>query len=156
MGTSMLTPNSVWYNHNAVLINADATSLANVGCSVRLAKNPAAFNRDRVAGDMDEATFDGYGVLNPDALPELVYEATRKQFLSRLVPPAGGWAFICNGVGGLPQTIYGYFVLNSMGALIGCEALPSPVLLTTPGQFITIPDVLVPYSKDSYEEDPIS
>lgn len=60
--------------------------------------------------------------------------------LITMIEPAGGWRWTVTGVTNLPQTVYGYALIDTAAGtdLLGVAKLPTPIPLTAVGQEINI------------------
>jgi len=93
---------------------------------------------DLVFADLSLANFDGSTGLTQDDEPVIYTDPGTGDIIVNLVEPAGGWEWVTSGVTNLPQTIYGYALLNAAGnaVLAVTEPLASPITLNAAGQGI--------------------
>lgn len=127
------------------LLAADTGTLAPATLANKVALVMAAFTPEEnmVPADLVLATFDGSTALNAGTgtQPCGVDPATGQQIVT-IKEPAGGWRWETSGVTHLPQTIYGYALLNNdSSALLGIAVLPAPLTLQEIGQEIQIGNV---------------
>lgn len=129
----------------AFLLAADTTTLAQAADNnvIALIMEPFTPNETLTVGSLVLATFDG-------ATPILVglgaqpsaYDPNTDDVVISLKPPVGGFRFETTGVTNLPQTIYGFALLNeALDAVLAAELLPAPVTLTGINQGIDLNDV---------------
>jgi hypothetical protein len=96
-----------------------------------------------VLTDFTLATFDGSTPIDVTVgtQPEGLDPATKDAIID-ISPPAGGFRWETTGVTNLPQTIYGYALLDNADAvLLGCGLLDSPITLNAVNERIDIGDV---------------
>jgi len=136
-----MTPSQLLLTSAATLLAGDTAGLnAALDVEIHLAKNAFTESPSRVLGDFTEADFDGYAALAKDpAAPTVVTDPATGDQIITLPDPAGGWAFATTGVTNLPQTIYGYYLTDSTGAVLyGCKRFADAVVLTGNGQGFSI------------------
>jgi hypothetical protein len=122
------------------LLATDATTLAPVANQIYIALCKAPFipaENLNFAG-ITLADFDGSTPIGVTvgAQPEALVPGT---FDSRidLSPPVGGFRFVTTGITNLPQTIYGFVLLDhAKTTLLASELLAQPVLLTVSGEVV--------------------
>jgi hypothetical protein len=124
------------------LLAADATTLAPPALNNKIALVKAAFavSEDLNAAALTLADFDGSTELSAGLGTQQVGNdpATGEQIIT-IKEPVGGWRFETTGVTNLPQTIYGFALLDStLATLIGAALLPAPIALTEIGQEINL------------------
>lgn len=98
-----------------------------------------------VVGDLTLADFDGATPIAgaTGAQQAGVDPATGEQLVT-IKPPAGGYRWETTGVTNLPQTVYGYALLDNAGTgLLATALLPTPVTLDAVGQEINIGEVTI-------------
>jgi hypothetical protein len=124
------------------LLAADAATLAPAVLEnvIILVMNDIAPSEETVVGDLDEATFDGYAALDcalgtqPEGL-----DPANNDSLVDILPAAGMFRWETSGVTNLPQTIYGFALLDSTKAtLLACERFEDPVTLTAVNQRVEV------------------
>jgi len=128
----------------ATLLAADTTTLAQVGLvNLHLAKEPFTEGPDLLLGDLTEADFDGYAPLAVDSATAQVFtDPTSGDTVIQLDEPAGGWSWETTGTTDLPQTIYGFALTDTAGAVVhGSQLLDTPVVLDGTGQGFNIPNI---------------
>jgi hypothetical protein len=129
------------------LLATDTGSLAAVAAmKVRLAQNAFVPAPSRVLADFTIATFGGYADL-------LAGIGNAQQFndpatggrVAQLLEPAGGWHWQATGAA-LPQTIYGYYVVDNAGVqVLGCALFTTPVVLTANGDAIDVANIRITF-----------
>jgi len=124
------------------LLAADDTTLAPAANANKMALIAAAFTPDEglEEGDLTYASFDGStpitGVVGTQQAG--VDPATLDQIVT-IKEPAGGWRWESTGVTNLPQTIYGFALLdNALAVLLAVASLDEPVTITAAGQEINL------------------
>lgn len=127
------------------LLAADATLLAPAADAiyVGLVMNDIAPSEATVFADIVLATFDGHAELavGVGTQPEGFDPATDDSIID-LKSPAGGFRWETTGVTNLPQTIYGYVLLDHAKTLVlAAESLPTPIVLTAADQRIDLGEV---------------
>jgi hypothetical protein len=140
----------------ATAVRNDAAELGSTAVAVCLADQPFTPAVGTQLADLNEASFDGYAQINPQAIPQRLWDTARNQWVLRLVPPGGGWFFRTGSAFAGTATIYGYYLLNAAGALIGAELLLAPILLDGVSQYVSLADIVVPCSKSAFQFDPPS
>lgn len=119
------------------LLAADTTTLAPVAAN-KMALVKATFipSEELAFADLTLADFDGSTPLATaaGAPPEGLDPATTDSIID-LKAPAGGFRWETTGVTNLPQTIYGYALVNDAVDTVLCAALfPNPIELTAVNQ----------------------
>jgi len=124
----------------AQLLAADTATLApatdaNLVCLVMATFTPS---EQTVAADLTLATFDGSDPIAVElATQEEGLDPLTADAIITLGPPAGGFRWESTGTTDLPQTIYGFALMNeAMTVLLGCQTLPEPVTITAINQVI--------------------
>lgn len=129
----------------AILLAADTATLAQAANENIIALVKAAFNpsEDTIAADLTLADFDGSTPLDcalgtqPSGL-----DPNTNDVIISLEPAAGTFRFETTGVTNLPQTIYGFALLNAAGTTLwACEAFDDPITLTAVNQVIELEEV---------------
>jgi hypothetical protein len=126
------------------LLAADPTTLAPAVNAIHMALVMTQFvpAESTVITDFTLATFDGSTPLDVTVgtQPEGLDPATNDAIID-LSAPIGGFRWETTGVTNLPQTIYGFALIDHANALLlACELLPSPVTLTAVNQRIDVGD----------------
>lgn len=134
-------------NAAMALLAADTNTLAPAADAIYIAlvKNQIAPSEGIVLADCDLADFDGSNPLavGLNAQPE-GYDPTTDDSIIDLKPPAGGFRWITTGVTNLPQTIYGFVLLNhAQDTVLASELLAVAQPLSLLGQRIDLGDVLL-------------
>lgn len=129
------------------LLAADAGSFAPAVSANKIALVMAAFtpNEDLTLGDLTLADFAGSTPLAGSTGAQLasVDPATDEQLIT-IKEPLGGWRWVTTALTNLPQTIYGYALVDStIAAMYGVQALDVPITLTAVGQSIDLGAVVL-------------
>lgn len=128
----------------AALLAADSVSFSSSpdGLHVRLFKSPIT-----PTGSMDTATFashfadfdGGNALAAEDGDANVAVDGGNGNNSVELVPPLGGFRWSVSGSDNLPQTIYGYVVMNTGETVVlFADLLPAPITLTGVGQVIEL------------------
>jgi len=124
-----------------ILLAADTTTLAPVAANkVALVMAPFVPSENLVLADLTLADFTGSTPIAGVAGAQLVGTdpATLQEVITNKAP-AGGWRWITTALTHLPETIYGYALIDNAGAtLIATATLPQPVTLSEIGDFIDL------------------
>lgn len=141
----MATPTNVLLDRMAALLAADTTTLAPAALNVHvhLAIAPFSPAATLTVASFTEATFTGYTALNAGTGGQQVFvdPATGNRVI-QLLEPAGGWHWATTGAGGLPMTVYGFYVTDNANAVLyGSALLATPVVLAASGQGVDVPQV---------------
>jgi len=148
-----MNPTQVILSAAATLLAADTVLLDNAAdVEVILIKEPFTPGPDLVIGDLVEADFDGYTPLaKAGTSPVVTTDPATGDKIIRLPDPAGGWNWATTGVTNLPQTIYGFAVMNEAETVILCsETFDTPIVLTAVNQVVDIPRAELVLPKDSF------
>lgn len=124
----------------AKLLAADTTTLAQAADAnvMVLLKADFAPGENLPFGSLLAADFDGSTPLacGLAAQPEALDPTTGDSRIT-LKSPVGGWRWQTTGITNLPQTIYGYALMNkNKDAYFGAEKLPVPVTLAAADQVV--------------------
>lgn len=124
------------------LLAGDTTTLAQASDAnvIALVQSNTTYSPTLVAADLELADFDGSTEIAGATGAQLsgTDPATGDQIVT-IKEPAGGWRWETTGVTNLPQTIYGFALLNeAKTTLYGYERLATPVTLTAADQVIDI------------------
>lgn len=84
--------------------------------------------------DVNDATYDGYAA-QPTGGWSSAYLNASQQAQADAPSPL---VFQPTGMGGLPQTIYGWYLDNGSGTIIAAELLASPVTFSSPSDSLTL------------------
>lgn len=125
----------------ANLVAADATTLDNAAnVKIRLSKAAFTPSPDLTPAGITTADFDGYADMEKDAgAPNVYLDPGTGDYLIEIPPPAGGWTFETTGATNLPQTIFGWVLLDNAGTTVYDSQLISPQpVLTASGQGFTL------------------
>lgn len=139
-----MTPTDTTTARVATLIATDTTTLdAALNVKIRLSKAAFTPGPSTTPASITVADFDGYADLEKDAAAPNVYtDPATGDTVVELPAPAGGWSFETTGTTNLPQTIFGFLLLDNAGAVCYGSQLISPQpVLTASGQGFTIPVV---------------
>lgn len=124
------------------LLAADAGSFAPAVSAnkVALIMAPFSLNEDLTAGALTLATFTGATPIAGSTGAQLtgLDPATFEQLIT-IKEPVGGWRWVTTNTVNLPQTIYGFALLDStLATLLGVGMLTVPITLTDTGQVIDL------------------
>lgn len=143
------TPTPAVFQRAFILLGSDTVTFQksdpneNLIILIQVDFNPLA---NPLIGSLTEATFDGYAAraILADGVPQSNDPATGDSLLD-LPPNATSYLWETSGVTNLPQTIFGYAVVNSTKAtLYGSGLMPNgPVILTAVNQSVQIPRVFM-------------
>lgn len=124
------------------LLAADATTLAPALSANKVVLIKTAFtpSENLVPGNYTEADFDGYAAkAGVTGTQESAIDPLTNQQVLTMTEPAAGWRFQSTGITNLPQTIYGFALVDSTKAtVLGSQLLPTPVPITNSGQEINL------------------
>jgi hypothetical protein len=136
-----MIPSQAVFAAGLILLGSDTVTMDPlVANKIMLSKAPFTPNPGTVVGDVVEADFDGYAAIAvaSGSMPVAADPATGDELLSIKVP-AGGFRWQTTGTTHLPETIYGFLLVDTTKATVLASALlPAPVTLTASGQEITI------------------
>jgi len=123
------------------LLAADAATLAPAALAnkIHLVVNAFVPAEDLVIGDLTFAGFTGSTALacGVGAQPTGFDPDTSEQLIT-LLSPVGGWRWEVTG-GALPETVYGYALVDNVGTgLLATALLPNPISLTEVGQEVNL------------------
>lgn len=129
----------------AFLLAADTTTLAQAADNNMIALIMAPFTPSETLtfASLTLATFDGSTpILVGLGTQPSAYDPLTDDVVISLKPPVGGFRFETTGTTHLPQTIFGFALLNeALDALLAAELLPVPITLTGINQGIDLNDV---------------
>lgn len=124
------------------LLAADDTTLAPAGAANKIAliAGPVTPDENLVVGDIDLASFDGSTpIAGATGTQQAGIDPVTGDQIVTIKEPAGGWRWESTGVTNLPQTIYGFALLDAtLAELLAIGMLPVPVTITAAGQEINI------------------
>jgi len=124
------------------LIAADDAFLAPAANANKIALIKSAFSLEEglEVGDLDLADFDGSAPIEgATGAQEAGLDPVTGDQIVTILDPAGGYRWEVSGDTNLPQTIYGFALLNNAGSgLIAAATLPAPITLTEEGQVINL------------------
>lgn len=127
------------------LLAADATTLAPVTNANKIALIAAPFSLVETIplASLTLATFTGATPKAGETGPQEVgLDPVTGMQVIQISPPVGGYRWITGDTVNLPQTIYGFCLLDStLAILLAIAQLPVPITLTAAGQFIEIDPV---------------
>lgn len=116
---------------------------------VRLIVEPFTPTAYLEVDDLTYASFDGGEPKAPDSNPQNITSPSTGMPGLLLREPAGGFNYVCSGTTDLPQTVYGWAVIDSGGLLAFCDLLDEPVVISEVGDFVTLSAILgynpIPY-----------
>ena len=123
------------------LLAADTGTLAPATANkMVLFKNNIVPNENTVYADLTLADFSGYADKSGIAGAQTrgVDPATGDQLII-IGAPVGGYIYECTGMVNVPQTIYGYALVDHTNTtLIAVQTLPTPVTIAAPGNIIDL------------------
>jgi len=129
----------------AKLLAADAATLAPAADALQvvLLKNNPPVGENLAFADLQLADFDGSAALEPGVgAQDEGLDPSNNDAIVTMLAPAGGWRWETTGDTNLPQTIYGFALLDHAGTLLlAAETLPTPITLTGVNQQIDIGSV---------------
>jgi len=129
----------------ADLIGADTVTLAAPTTFVEIHLSQTAFTPTPtlVIGDLTPPTFDGYAPLSAgSAATQVFVDPATGDIMIQMMEPLGGWNFQTTGTTDLPQTIYGFALTDTAGAVVhGSQLLDTPVVIDGTGQGFNIPNI---------------
>lgn len=141
-----MTPSQLIFERFGVLLAADTTTLAPAADppAVMLVKDVFTPSLTLIPADLVEADFDGYAqIAAPVGAQQQTLDPNTGDSLVRMKPPAGGWFWETTGITNLPQTIYGFALINdAQTAIYGSELFDEPFVLTATNQQILIDNVI--------------
>lgn len=129
------------------LLAADSATLAPALNGNKVALVKAAFTPSEALaiGDVTLADFDGSTplVAGTGTQPEGLDPATADSVVT-IKPPATGWRWETTGITNLPQTIFGFILMDNAGAvLLASELLVNTITLTAVNQVVNLQNVLM-------------
>jgi len=129
------------------LLAADTATLAQAADANVIALIMADFTPSEatVVGDVTLATFDGSTPLAAGLGAQAEgLDPNNTDSLITIKSPVGGWRWETTGVTNLPQTIFGYCLLNdALDTLFACEKLDDPITLTAVNQVVELSNVTI-------------
>jgi len=139
-----VTPVQTVFERMMVLLGADTTTFAKTAGTenkLMLISQPFTPGQGLTIGALTEATFAGYAArsIAADAQPQSLDPATGDSLLT-FAPLTDPYLWETTSGVGLPQTIYGYAIVDSTKATLYAAQLldQGPVLLTAVNQSITV------------------
>ena len=140
-----MTPTQTLREQAMKLLAADPTTLAPAADAnlVKLVKTNFTPSESLVYGDLDFADFDGSTAIEcgTGTQPEGLDPGTADSIID-IKAPAGGFRFETTGVTNLPETIYGYALVNNAeDTLLASGLLDTPITLTAVNQVINLGDL---------------
>jgi hypothetical protein len=138
-------PTQAIFEQRDKLLSADTTTLAPVAnaCKVALIVEPFVPGPDTDFTALTEATFDGYAKITGATGTQIqTIDPLTGASKVQMKLPAGGWVWETTGVTNLPQTVYGWCLVdNAATTTYGSGIFDTPVELTGVNQQVTIPQV---------------
>lgn len=126
------------------LLAADTTTLAPASANkIVLIMAAFALNENLILGDLVLATFTGSTAIAGSTGAQLVgLDPVTGAQVIEIKAPVGGYRWITGNAVNLPQTIYGFALVdNAAAVLLAAAALPQPITLQEAGQFISVDPV---------------
>jgi hypothetical protein len=140
-----MIPTSAILAEMGTLLGADTTTMAQVApfVGVALVMSPFVPSPQRVLADLTLATFNGSTPLQAaSAATQVFNDGATGDRIMQVRAPAGGWHWVTGSALNLPQTIFGFALLdNAAAVLFGCQLFDVPFVLTAAGQAVDIGDV---------------
>jgi len=129
----------------ATLLAADASTLAPAtdANKIVLVKAPFTPGEGVALGDLTLADFDGSTpILVGVGTQPTGWDPNNDDRIIDLKPPTTGFRWETTGTTNLPQTIYGFALTDTAGAVVhGSQLLDTPVVLDGTGQGFNIPNI---------------
>lgn len=131
------------------LLGADADTLAPATDANQIALIMAVFtpSENLVVGDLTFADFTGSAPIAGATGAQLVgIDPSTLAQVIQIKPPVGGYRWETTDAVGLPQTIYGFALINDAGdALFAVQQFTTPITLQDAGQFVEIDPVTMTF-----------
>lgn len=131
-------------NQCAALLATDTTTLAAVAANkIHLVMNNFAPSENTIFTDLVFATFAGSTPLSVTAGPQAeAFNPVTLDSQIDLSAPVGGFRWQTTSALNLPQTIFGYALIDNAGAVVlASQLLDAPIVLTNFPQVIDLGDV---------------
>jgi hypothetical protein len=140
-----MLPIQAIFERFGILLAADTSTLAPAANppKVMLVKDPFTPADDLLVADLTEADFDGYAKISCEVAGQLQStDPLTGDSVVEMKTPLGGWRWETTGVTNLPETIYGFALINNGSTLLyGTELFDTPIVLTASNQTVIIPSV---------------
>jgi len=140
-----MVPTQVMLDSVAKEIATDTSVLAAaLFLQIFLIKAPFTPGPTLTVAGLTQADFAGSTALANTSATMLKYkDSSTGEWLVEVPPPAGGWHWqTTSEVTNLPQSIYGWGLMDSTGAVLyGTSLFPAPILLNDISQGVDIPAV---------------
>lgn len=123
------------------LLAGDIPTLAPAAANkIALVANNFVLDENLVLTDFTLASFTGSTPLAGTAgAQDVGIDPTTQDQVITNIAPAGGWRWECTGAPAVPETIYGYVLLDNAAAVVLAMALlPTPVSIANVGDFIDL------------------
>lgn len=137
----------------AILLAADAATLAPAALAnhMTLVKEPIIPGESLVFADITVADFDGSTAIDVGVGTQpSAFNPGSNDLVIDLKPPAGGFRWETTGVTNLPQTIYGYVLLNNADdTILAAGVFDTPIELTAINQRVDGLDATISQQADS-------
>lgn len=148
-----MTPTQVMLDSVATAVATDTAVLANaLFLKVFLVKAAFTPGNNLVVSDLTPADFAGSTPLANTSATILKYkDPATGEWIVEVPAPAGGWHWqTTSGVTNLPQSIFGWAVVDNTSAILyGTALLPAPLLLNSLAQGVDLPSVSFRLSQGS-------
>jgi hypothetical protein len=120
--------------------NATYLAPASLANAIALIIAPFTPNENLTLSALTLATFTGSTPIVGEAgAQEVSIDPVTLNQVITIKPPIGGWRFACTAGTGLPQTVYGFALVdNTIATLLGVQLLPVPVTISASGQAIDL------------------
>jgi hypothetical protein len=126
----------------AVLLANDAQSFAPPALANKmlLIKAPFTPNENMLPANITPADFTGADPIDvPVGAQSIGIDPNSQQWVIDIKMPVGGWRWQVTALDNLPQTIYGFAMLdNGMTNIVCIETLPVPITLTAAFDYVNI------------------
>ena len=140
-----MTDTTTLDNRIATLLAGDTTTLAQATNAnlVCLIASPFTPGPGLQFSSLTEATFTGYAALAAALNAQSVYnDPVTFRRVIEILPPAGGWVYVCTAAPTPAQVIYGYVLTNHAKTTIyGMQLLPTPVTIGNIGDGVNLGSV---------------
>lgn len=138
----------------ADLLAANAATLAPAADANKMCLVMAPFdpNEGLVFADLTLATFDGSTPLDVGlGTQPTAFDPTTNDSVISLKPPATGFRWETTGLTNLPQTIFGYALVdNALAVLLAADVFAEPVVLTAINQLVQVDDSEITLQANSF------
>lgn len=123
------------------LLAADTSTLAPVAANkIALIVNAFALDENLDIGTLSFATFTGGDPkAGASGAQQVGTDPVTGDQVITILAPVGGWRWECTADPTLPETIYGWALINDAeDAILAAAILPAPIAISESGQFIDL------------------